>query len=348
MKAPAILVLCLVALVGWAVFDLLRDAGTFVTIEPHFDGRCRPVSGMPGPEDVTIHPESGIAFVSSSDRRARRAGKPTRGAIYALDLEADDPEPTELTRDFDAAFEPHGISLFRDRDGSASLFVVSHPGERHVVEIFDVVEGALVHRETVRGELLRSPNDVFAVGRRQFYVTNDHRHPPGIQRTLEDFLRRAISDVVFFDGEAFRVVADGIAYPNGITGDASGTEVFVASTTGRAVLRYERDATGELTLRERFFAGTGVDNLETADDGTIWIGAHPKLLAFLANARDPESLSPSQVLSLDPGTGTFEEVLESDGADLSTSSAAAVLRSRLVVGSVFESHVLVCERGGAP
>ncbi len=348
MKVARVIALGFVALLGFAVVHLLRESGYFKKIEPHFNGSCRPIFGMPGPEDITVRLDAGVAFISSTDRRARLAGKHTRGAIYALDLTVTAPEPVDLTRNFAHDFEPHGLSRFRDLDGHESLFVVSHPGDRQVIEIFDIEGGTLVHRETIEGEHLRSPNDVFAVGPRQFYATNDHKNPKGSVRTFEDFLRRAISDVVFFDGKEFHVVADQIAYPNGITGDVEGTSVFVASTTGRAVLRYDRDRkTGALLFRERFETNTGVDNLDWGPDGKIWIGAHPNMLAFLQNARDPKNLSPSQVLSLDPHSGALKEEFLSAGGNLSTSSVAAKFGSRLLIGSVFEDHILLCEIGGA-
>jgi arylesterase/paraoxonase len=332
-------------LVGVGLFDLLRVGGAFKTIEPHFEGRCRPIPGMPGAEDVAIHPDTGVALVSSYDRRAGAR----RGAIYALNLRDSDPVPVELTRDFTGDFRPHGISWFRDADGRESLFVVSHPETRHVVEIFDVEAGGLVHRATIEGALLRSPNDVFAVGARQFYVTNDHRDPRGFWRAVEDFLRRPVSDVVYFDGRRFEVVAENVAYPNGVIGDSSGDSVFVASTTGRAVLRYRRDReTGALSSLEQYDVATGVDNLDLGADGRIWIGAHPNMLAFLRNARDPKNLSPSQVLTLDPESGAIDEVFLSIGDDLSTSSVGAAYGNRLLIGSVFEDHLLLCEMGGAP
>ncbi|MGH9389175.1 MAG: strictosidine synthase family protein, partial [Vicinamibacteria bacterium] len=344
MKKLALVALVVVVLGGGLVLDLLLSSGYFKTIAPHFAGRCRPIGGMPGPEDVTVNPDTGVAYISSADRRARGAGRPTRGAIYALDLESPEPRPIELTGDFQPELQPHGLSLLRGPYGEASLFVVNHPGADHTVEIFDVREGKLAHRETIRGELLRSPNDVLAVGPRQFYVTNDHRHPTGWKRTASDFLRLADSDVVFFDGTGFRVVAEDIAYPNGITMSPDGRTVFVASTTERAILSYERNpATGALSFRERFDAGTGVDNLEMGSDGTLWEGAHPQMLAFLKNARDPANLSPSQVLSLDPSTGVFQEQFLSLGDDLSTSSVAAVHGRWMLIGSVFEEHLLLCE-----
>ena len=69
-KRIGIAVLLLVILVaGWAVY-LYWVAGQFKTIEPHFSGKCEAVAGVVGPEDITIHPKTGVAFVSACDRRA--------------------------------------------------------------------------------------------------------------------------------------------------------------------------------------------------------------------------------------------------------------------------------------
>jgi arylesterase/paraoxonase len=79
----------------------------------------------------------------------------------------------------------------------------------------------------------------------------------------------------------------------------------------------------------------------------LWIGAHPKLLSFLAHAGDEESLSPSQVLWVDPDVGFDPPVRDAFldlGEDLSGSSVAAPWGSRLLIGSVFEEHFLDCER----
>ena len=111
MKKLALVALVLLALLAWFVLDTLRAAGHFKTIEPHFDGSCRPIGGMPGPEDITVHPDSGVAFISSTDRRAQRAGQPVRGAIYALDLESEKPEPIALITELEHGFQPHGLSL---------------------------------------------------------------------------------------------------------------------------------------------------------------------------------------------------------------------------------------------
>ncbi len=60
---------------GWFV-HLLWSAGQFKTLEPHFDAECTPVAGVSGPEGITIHPDTGIAYISATDRRAVIQGNP--------------------------------------------------------------------------------------------------------------------------------------------------------------------------------------------------------------------------------------------------------------------------------
>jgi arylesterase/paraoxonase len=329
----------------------MQRAGQWKELVPVALPRCEQVGGVPGPEDITIERKSGIAFISSFDRRAALAGNPRRGGIFAYDLGSTGSAPRELTADFADDFSPHGLSLYVGDEG-AFLHVVNHPPSGHAIEIFEWRDGALEHRETVESELLVSPNDVVATGPRTFYATNDHRHTAGLGRVLEDYLQREESNVVHFDGETMRVAATGIGYANGINMSEDGQEVYVAGTTRGRLHVYARDAdTSELQPVEVLELGTGVDNIEVDRHGMLWIGAHPKLLSFLAHARDAGELSPSQVLwvhpdqALDPPVRT---AFLSLGEDLSGSSVGAPWGSRLLIGAVFEPHLLDCERAEDP
>lgn len=350
-----IVVIVVVLAVGLWVLDFLGDAGSFKEIEPHFDGTCRAVGGVVGAEDIVVDREHGVAYISSSDRRAAARGEAVRGAIYSFDLDTPGAEPVRLLDDFDGDFRPHGISLWTaEGEDDARLFVVNHPLTGDAIEIFAIREGSLEHLETIRGDLLLSPNDVAAVGPREFYVTNDHGNRSGLGRALEDYLRLKRANVAYYDGEGFRVVADGIAYANGVNVSPSGDEIYVAATTGRAIYRYARDQTsGDLALEERVDVGTGVDNIDVDRHGNLWVAAHPQMLRFLAHARDPAERSPSQVLWLEamprqggvgPNGERFLESYLSDGGELSGSSVGVAVGSRLLIGSVFEPHFLVCQR----
>ena len=350
LRNVSLAVLVVLLAVGIFVIQLMRSSGWFKTIEPHFAGTCTPVPGLMGPEDVTIHPVTGVAYVSGYDRRAAFAGGAAQGALYAYDLAAGAPRLVNLTPSAGPDFAPHGISLLVGDDGRDSLYVINHAGGRNTIEVYDLAGSRLVHRETLSDPLVRTPNDVAALGRGRIYVTNDHANTGGFARTLEDYGRRPISTVVHYDGEGWSVAASGIRYPNGVNASPDGRMLYVTSTTGGEVLRFAIDpASGALTERGAIAIDTGVDNIEVDAAGDLMIGAHPKLLTFVKHAGDPNVISPSQVVRVRaPGSDApvVEEVFLSNGANLSGSSVGAVWRDRLLIGAVFGKHFLVCWMSG--
>jgi arylesterase / paraoxonase len=347
-KRILVTLLILSLLVAAWVFDLLWSAGQFKTIEPHFAGKCNPVVGLIGAEDITIHPQTGIAYISACDRRAVSNGQPGNGGIYAYDLNRAAPEPVLLTPDAAKDFQPHGISLYVAGNGLDALFAVNHQGGKQAIEIYDLTHGELSHRRTVTDPLLVSPNDLVAVGPDQFYVTNDHRYVAGARRMLEEYLRLRLSNVVFYNGSEFVEVATGIGYANGINLSADGRTLFLCAVTERALHLYDRDpATNRLTLREKIKLNTGVDNIEVDPEGGLWIGAHPKLLSFVKHSQDPSQRSPSQILHLIPrpdGGYAVEEIYLNAGEEISGSSVGAVRNNRLLIGAVFDPKFLDCQR----
>jgi arylesterase/paraoxonase len=82
-RAELLLLGCLALLVVGFFAQLYWSAGELKTLEPHFAGSCIEVTGLAGAEDLTIHPRTGLAYVSAFDRRAALDGRPARGAIYA-------------------------------------------------------------------------------------------------------------------------------------------------------------------------------------------------------------------------------------------------------------------------
>jgi len=343
-------ILAVIVVLGVSVWALRLFwlAGAFRRIQPHFAGSCHLVRGPVGPEDITIHPRTGIAYVSASDRRAVMAGKAVPGAIWSYDLNAADPVPVNLTPKTDVRFQPHGISLWVGPDGRDALFAVNHPVDgdtpaRNAVEIFDVIDNGLVHRATLTDPLLVMPNDLVAVGIDRFYVTNTHGHPPGALQTIETYLQLADAQVIFYGPGGFRPAITDLVFPNGINVSPDGRTLYVASTTGRSVRFYDRDpATETLRFRQEIGLGSGADNIEIDEHGNLWIGAHPKLLRVEAHGKDPKTLSPSQVLRVTPD-GAVEEVYLDDGNQISTSTVGAVHGNRLLIGNVFDDGFLDCQ-----
>ena len=113
--------LLIVLLVAAWLARTLWLGGVFRTLEPHFAGRCSEVAGIPGPEDLTIHPRTGVAYVSACDRFALERGESPRGALYAFDEDGGRALAPVATLDgpvFDLAY---------DRDGG--LWATSGGGE---------------------------------------------------------------------------------------------------------------------------------------------------------------------------------------------------------------------------
>lgn len=337
--------LVVVAALARMAWVMVPVSGVLDRLEPKLAETCSRVDIHPGTEDVTIDPDTGTVYVSAYDRRDPSGPD---GGIWAFSLK--DQTPRLVSTDAPAGFRPHGISLWRGPD-MKRLFAISHPPDgTHVVEIFDVTGDGLTHVGSVSFEAMYSPNDLVAVGPEQFYATNDQRFEDGLLSQLEIYLGLPLTSVVYWDGQDGRVAATGLAFANGINASADGRTIYVASFLGRRIAVYARDPeTGDLTHVKDLPVPTNPDNIEVAADGSLYIGAHPKPFEFLAHAEDPAKTAPAQVIRLDPETGEVEEVLVAVDGILSGSSVGAVHDGVLVVGAVFDPHVLVCplpETGG--
>lgn len=350
LKTAGIILLGII--LGLAAFTLrtVYLAGYFRSITPAFEGECRLVEGPVGPEDLAIDRSAGLAYISASDRRATMAGSPRPGALYSYDLNIDDPVPVNLTPSADTSFQPHGISLWVGPDGERVLYVINHPPPdtgpyAHSVEIYDVLAGGLRHRSTIVDERLVMPNDLVVVDAGRFYLTNTHANPPGRAQTIETYLRLRGANVLYFGRHGFEVAVEDLVLPNGINVSADGKTIYVASTTMQDVQMYDRTPdTGALQLRGSVDVGSGLDNIDVDEDGNLWIGAHPNLLALTALRDDPAALSPSEALRISFGgeEPEVEAIYVDDGGQLSGLSVAARSGNRLLLGQIFGNGFLDC------
>jgi len=317
-------------------------SGAFKRISPGGLQAAGMIKGMMGAEDITVDFATGLALVSSDDRRSTLAGNPRKGAIYQLDLQAENPNPRDLTVNlaFDD-FHPHGISLYSDPAGGAKwVLAINHRQDGHTVEVFRYTDSTLVHAETLSDPGFASPNDLVAVGPRSFYFTNDHDSHGGISR-WKDFLVIGTGQLGYYDGKQTKVLDQGIRYANGIARSPDGKRLYVAACTDLSVLVYH---IAPFSRVGRIPCGTGVDNLEWDEEGNLWVGAHAQMLAFLGHAGDPAKRSPSEVLQISFPVGKAPIVRQrylSDGNPISGSSVAAPYRGKVYVGSVFEDGSLL-------
>lgn len=349
--------LVLVVIVGGVlVYRILNAAGHFNNVTSHFAGKCQAVTGVVGTEDIELDRTTGMLFLSSYDRRiCPTCSMPAqKGGIFLAPTDRPDATPRSLTGDLNTAFRPHGISLYADAAGRKTLAVVNHPGVGgDQIMLFDVNDDrtasvpnvTLTLRRTVEDLLMRSLNDVTLVSHEAFYATNDHGSETEFGEQLETWLLLPRANVVYYDGSVAKIVATGFNYANGINRNADASEIYVAEATGRTLQTFRRDAdTGALAHIHSLFIGLGLDNIDVDSEGTLWIGAHPRMLDFLAHAQDAKNLSPSAVVKVTPAgdATTFETVYVNAGEEISGSSVAVHEKGRLVIGPVFDPKFLNC------
>ena len=338
----------IVLIIGFLVLKTVWQSGAFTSVTNSFSGTTLKIDGLPGVEDITIDQSTGIAFLSSDDRWSAMLRKqPMKGAIYKLDLNDSLPTPVNLTNEFSQEdFHPHGISLYHTQEGKKILFVINHRTSGSFIEIFEYRNDSLLHVDRVSHELIVSPNDLVAVGERSFYVTNDHNEKKSGWRNFKDLLGIGTGNVCYYDGNRVSATSvKNVKYANGINVSANGKKLYLAATTKRSIFVYDRDLTsGALTLSAELDTKTGVDNIEMDPEGNLWVGCHPKLLRFLSHSKDENSLSPSQIIKVrDLGDGKFEQktVYMNDGSEISASSVGAVYKKRLLIGPVFQRHIIL-------
>ncbi len=332
----------LLSLIGRLLFLIIPSSGQFTSFKTILVDQCRKIEIAPGPEDIQIDHNTGLAYISAVDRRALNNVPP--GGIYVLNLNKPEMPARKLKGKLPDGFNPHGISLWHGLNGERRLFVVNHPDGKHSVEIFSLDNNdRLTHLETITSETFTSPNDLIAVGKRQFYVSNMQRASGGFRLSLELYFGLPVTNVIYFNGESAVPAATGLITANGVNVSGDGRKLYVAEVIARRINIYRRDIeSGRLSERRKISIGTGPDNIDVAPDGSLFIGAHPNLLAFTEHAEDANHVSPSQVVRLHPETGNYETVFMSINGEINGSATGPYWNGHLLVGGVFDPHIMWC------
>jgi len=345
MRLVAVLVFAiLLAIAARLLMFVIPNSGVFARLDDERVDQCRRVDIFAGAEDVEIDEDLGLAFISADDRRATARGEPVQGGIYVLKLDGSD-RVTRVSPDNFGAFHPHGISLWTGSQGQKRLFVVNHAGaDEERVEIFDVgTGGALIHIESVGFDAMTSPNDVAAVGPRAFFVTNDRGYKTGALSTLEAYFALPFSSLAYYDGQTGSIARKGLVYANGVAVSNGGATVYVAELLSRRISVFARED-GALTKTGSFSVPTAPDNIDIAPDGALYVAGHSRIFEFLKHAEDETAKAPSHAVRIDPKTGAVTTVFVDTGGVLNASSVAAANDDTLIVGGVFDGHVMVCPR----
>jgi arylesterase / paraoxonase len=315
-------------------------------------GECRAVAGLPGPEDFEVDAAHDTIIVSATNRRVPKDHPDPRDGLYAVKLSGAG-APVKL-QGTPKDFHPHGLNIFHAGNGEESLLVINHrQNGSQAVEIFALSyeNGVpkLAARSSIGGGLLISPNDLAAVAPDHFYVTNDHVSKNAAGRFAEDELLWPHADLLFFDGNSFKISVQRMAFPNGVFVSRDGAHVYVALSNERRIIAFSREPffgslseIGSLSLPAR------PDNISADAQGHLIVAARPSLLRDNQFRGDPQKPSPSEVfrIALDQsGAPTaYDVIFGDDGSKIGGASSAAVAGNRLVLGSALDDKILVCTR----
>lgn len=362
----AVLAAVVVAVVA-AVVKTVSDAGEFTARRPHGLEDCRLVRHreIVGAEDACVVPGgSGLAYLSVHDRADMVhhdgevfADDPV-GSIMEYDFATGEVRVVPLVGLGDTQLRPHGIDCRGE-----TLAVVNHePGFRESVLIFrrdgdgDGGGSLRLVRRFADAERMTGLNDVALADDDgdEVYASNWKHSKPGTLAMLwETYAQMPWTDVVRCragaPGGRCEVAAAGFRMANGVLVTPDGTRVWVAESIGRQVVEFSRDpATGALSRLREIGTDSFNDNLSwNGADGSLLVTSHPRALSFVIYSKRPHarggSHSPWHVLRLASGASEFDELVYSLGDHMSAASVAVRHGDKMLVGSVMDRGVMLCE-----
>ncbi|KAK2573211.1 Serum paraoxonase/arylesterase 1, partial [Acropora cervicornis] len=278
-----------------------------------------------GSEDLAVLPD-GLVFVSSEMRphitlTFNKEYEDRKGKILTFDFNKPDEPPIELPlKNFNrTGFNPHGISFYRDPStGVVSLFVINHRAGEQVVEIFDFDRQthSLIHRRSVIDELIWSPNNLYAIGPDNFYVTNDNFFHGGSKLL-------SLLQICFLHESYVAIIATDGINANGINMDKDESTSF-----GRSVKIFRRRQDNTLKLSQEIYVDSYTDNINVDPrTGKVWLAGIPRAADAALHSANLSHPSPSQVFEVNLGKAStsgvafpdyeVREVYANDGKELS-------------------------------
>ena len=332
---------------GLFVLYTFWSTGFFRKIETsHNFGMIAQSVDLPGVEDLAIARKDSFMILSVDDRAKRRSGEKGLHGLYWMDLRKTPFEAKPISLPAELTLYPHGISLIETGSNEYKLAVINHVNGNHSVEIFNIRQETVEYSHPLIDPNLISPNDLVWVDANRFYYSNDHGSRSALGIFAENYLGIAIANVGYYDGSSFRIVAEDMAYPNGLVVDQTGKNLLVASSRSFLIRVFEMQDDGGLTFLEDIPTGTGVDNLERDEEGTIWSGAHPDLMTFSAYAAGKKPIAPSEILKLYVSDQKLKQttVWLDKGETMSASSVAIPFGDYLFLGNVMDDQLLILKK----
>lgn len=278
----------------------LHDGGELYSLEP-VSGSCELVEPTKhGFEDFATFSDGFFATLDADHSHFQfTLGKSMRELVKEKMQRGETAAPSLLLVSADGAtkkipiqglpreFFAHGLAGFGSVSSTEGgmLLVVNHRSDADSLDLIEVKskdDAARFVRE-IRHPLLFNVNDCVFFARDEIYCTNWRSNPTGtLADAVEVYLRMPWNNVVrckVKEGDEVdcREVAKGIQMANGIEVTKDRKQVIVVSTTGKALLVYDRDPTdGSLSLNRQIKTMSSCDNIGWNGDNVL-LGCHPRV-----------------------------------------------------------------------
>jgi hypothetical protein len=331
----------------------LNAGGAFTEVKPGFAGSCTVIASASGPGAIAIDTDDRLAFVATADRRAlAKATASPRDGLYSFAL-ANPEAGLKKVAGTPKDFHPRSISLYRAPGGGLTLMAINVPptGEPSVA-IFDVTVNdaipALKERSAISSGFLVRPAGIAAVGPDRFYVTNSSTSVTGFGRFLETYALMPRANVLYFDGNLFRTVADDLSDAQGIFVSGDGAHVFVSSKEGRALYAFARGPlSGQLSPEGSLSIDAGLDGIGSDARGGLLVAGTPRPFDEERYRNDPAGhRAPSQVFAVTLRNGipnSADALYTNKGDEISDAgTATASANGHVFIGSALDKKILDC------
>ncbi|MEO1773532.1 MAG: hypothetical protein AAFS07_01135 [Pseudomonadota bacterium] len=297
------------------------------------DRRLRPIEGI---EDI-IALNDGRLFFSAHNRRF--AELPVRGIYYSslenLDLAQAEGEDLRvmavpgISRAVQSVY-PHGMAM--DRSGERLAFV-NRPFEEPVEIVWGTINGInfVPAGRWAAPEACRA-NDVEWRGA-ELLATRDRA---SCEFSVSDVMPGAATGSLVSVGPTRAAELEtGLAFANGVS--LIGGRVLVAET--------RQDRLRVLGTEEMIELPGGPDNLSRGPFGTVIAALHTDLFDYWMYSLGYVDTAASRVVAINPETGRIDVLYDDPlGKQYSGASVGVFVQGRLILGSAFDSGILVCRR----
>jgi arylesterase/paraoxonase len=186
---------------------------------------------------------------------------------------------------------------------------------------------------------------VAAAGPGAFYVSNGTAKD-GLTAALTSWGILPGSDILYFNGMSFRVVAQDVYDARGILLTPDGNHLLVASLTSRSLKLFDREVfSGNLTEGDGVTLPAAPDKIVLDANGSVWVAAHANLSRWRDFAKHARARAPSEILRTNLLSGTpqsAQQVYGDAGSQIAAASVAAGIGRRLLIGSSLDNKLLDC------